>query len=99
MPSTWPVSSSESPPKNRNSAIGSSGIELRETRQRLVEREHVDVGRPASAIRSSSVTFSHRPERLAIRPRPRMVHGDAPHDLGRHAEELRAVLPAPRDPA
>jgi hypothetical protein len=68
-------------------------IELGQSRQRFVERQHIDVGRPAFSqpvierdLHPPSGTLGHAPT-------ARVVHQNAAHDLGRHAEELRAVLP------
>ena len=94
--STCAASSRLSPPKKRSSTTRLWRASQRlEALQRVVERHEIDaLRRPARCAASDSETCSWPLPALRPAARPRHVDQDAAHDLRRHGEEVRAVLPA-----
>ena len=70
-----------------------SWIERRELRQRRVQIEKIDIRRRRSRDRVVKRHAGPSAGALGHLAAPRVVHEDAPHHLGRHGEELRAILP------
>ena len=70
-----------------------SRVECRETSERRVKVQDVDIHRRRRSRRIVDRDASPLAGPLGHLPRPGPIDEDAPHDLRRHAKELAAVLP------
>src|SRR6187401_1494739 len=94
VPRTSPVSSSESPPKNRSSGdAGLARIERGELVERVIEIQHVNLALSALHGVRHKRNASPAPGPLCHLVGTSTIDEDPPHHLRRHCEELRTVLP------
>ena len=93
--STSAVSSTLRPPKNRNSTILALPlVERRQGFQRLIERDDVRARFARNGQRLVQRDLNNVATALLLVPRARHVDQDAPHQLRREREKMRAILPA-----